>query len=119
MRRGFKCPFITTVQQLGAMIIKARGSSSAGSAANAIVDSVSSIINPTPAGDWHSMCLVSDGSYGVEAGLISSFPIRSNGQKLEIVQGIRINEFGRSKIESTVNELKEERSLVSELLPKS
>jgi malate dehydrogenase len=114
-----KGEFITTVQQRGAAIIKARGSSSAGSAANAIVDSVSSIINPTPAGDWHSMCLVSDGSYGVETGLISSFPIRSNGQKLEVVQGIRVNEFGGSKIEATVNELKEERSLVSELLPKS
>ena len=114
-----KGEFITTVQQRGAAIIKARGSSSAGSAANAIVDSVSSIINPTPAGDWHSMCLISDGSYGVETGLLSSFPIRSNGQKLEIVQELRINEFGRSKIEATVNELKEERSMVGEFLPKS
>ena len=114
-----KGAFITTVQQRGAMIIKARGSSSAGSAANAILDSVSSIINPTPAGDWHSVCLMSDNSYGVEAGLISSFPVRSNGQKLEIVQGIRIDEFGRERIEATVNELKEERSLVSDLLPKS
>ena len=111
--------FIPTVQQRGAAIIKARGSSSAGSAANAIVDGVSSIINPTPAGDWHSMCLVSDGSYGIEAGLISSFPIRSNGQKLEIVQGLRIDEFGRSKIEASIKELKEEKSLVSDLFPES
>src|SRR6266516_5870589 len=78
--------FITTVQQRGAAIIKARGASSAASAANAIVDSVRSIIEPTPAGDWHSVCLCSDGSYGIEKGLICSFPVRSDGKKLEIVQ---------------------------------
>src|SRR5258707_687303 len=81
-----KGDFISTVQQRGAAIIKARGASSAASAANAIVDSVASIINPTPAGDWHSVCLHSDGSYGIEQGLICSFPVRSDGQKLEIVQ---------------------------------
>ena len=69
-----------------------------------------------PAGDWHSVCLCSDGSYGVEKGLISSFPVRSNGQKLEIVQGVPINEFSRAKIDATVNELKEEKSMVGELL---
>ncbi|MBM3837525.1 MAG: malate dehydrogenase [Verrucomicrobia bacterium] len=111
--------FISTVQQRGAAIIKARGASSAGSAANAIVDSVSSIVNPTPAGEWHSVCICSDGSYGIEKGLISSFPIRSTGRKLEIVQGLPINEFGRAKIDATVNELKEEKSLVADLLPKS
>jgi len=82
------------------------------------VDGVASIINPTKPGDWHSVCLCSDGSYGIEKGLICSFPIRSSGQKLEIVQGLPINEFSRSKIDATVNELKEERSLVSDLLPK-
>lgn len=113
-----KGEFIATVQQRGAAIIKARGASSAASAANAIVDSVKSIINPTPIADWNSVCICSDGSYGIEAGLISSFPIRSDGKKLQIVQGLPIDEFSRSKIDATVNELKEERSLVSELLPK-
>jgi malate dehydrogenase len=108
--------FISTVQQRGAAIIKARGSSSAASAANAVVDSVRSIIQPTAAGDWHSVCVCSDGSYGVEKGLISSFPIRSNGKQLEIVQGVPVNEFSRGRIDATVNELKEEKSLVSELL---
>jgi malate dehydrogenase len=82
------------------------------------VDSVRSIVTPTPAGDWHSVCVCSDGSYGVEKGLISSFPVRSNGQKLEIVQSVAINEFSYAKIDATVNELKEERALVADLLPK-
>ena len=111
-----KGEFITTVQQRGAAIIKARGASSAGSAANAIIDSVRSIVEPTPVGDWHSVCVCSDGSYGVEKGLISSFPVRSEGKKLQIVQGLPINEFGRARIDATVNELKEEKSMVSELL---
>jgi malate dehydrogenase len=111
--------FIASVQQRGAAIIKARGASSAASAANAIVDSVRSIVEPTAAGDWHSVCLCSDGSYGVERGLISSFPIRSDGKKVEIVQGLPINEFSRGRIDATVNELKEEKALVGELLPKS
>jgi malate dehydrogenase len=110
--------FISTVQQRGAAIIKARGSSSAASAANAVVDSVRSVVQPTAEGDWHSVCVCSDGSYGIEAGLICSFPIRSNGSKLEIVQGLEIDAFSRTKIDATVNELKEERALVSELLPK-
>lgn len=114
----FKGEFISSVQQRGTAIIKARGASSAASAANAIVDSVRSIIEPTPAGDWHSVCVCSDGSYGVEKDLISSFPVRSNGQRLEIVQGVPVNDFSRTKIDTTVNELKEERSMVSELLPK-
>jgi malate dehydrogenase len=112
-----KGEFITSVQQRGAAIIKARGASSAASAANAIIDSVRSILCPTPAGDWHSVCLCSDGSYGVEKGVISSFPVRSDGRKVEIVQGLSLNEFSRTKIEATVNELKEERSLVKELVP--
>ncbi len=113
-----KGEFISTVQQRGAAVIKARGLSSAASAANAVVDSVRSILEPTPAGDWHSVCVCSDGSYGIEQGLICSFPIRSNGQRLEIVPGLPRNDFSRVKIEATVNELKEERSLVSELLAK-
>ena len=113
-----KGEFITAVQQRGAAIIKARGASSAASAANAVVDSVRSLIEPTPAGDWHSVCICSDGSYGVEAGLISSFPLRNVGQKLEVVKGLPINDFGRAKIDATVNELKEERGMVGELLGK-
>jgi malate dehydrogenase len=113
-----KGEFITTVQQRGASIIKARGASSAASAANAVVDSVRSILEPTPANDWHSVCVCSDGSYGIEKGLICSFPVRSHGQKLEIVQGVPLNEFSRAKIDASVNELREEKALVSELLPK-
>jgi malate dehydrogenase len=113
-----KGEFITNVQQRGATVIKARGSSSAASAANAVIDTVRSIIEPTAAGDWHSVALPSDGSYNLEKGLICSFPIRSNGKKLEIIQGLPINEFSRSKIEATVNELKEEKSLVSDLIPR-
>ncbi|HEV8543691.1 MAG TPA: malate dehydrogenase [Verrucomicrobiae bacterium] len=113
-----KGEFISTVQQRGAAIIKARGASSAASAANAVVDSVRSIIQPTAQGDWHSVAIHSDGSYGIEKGIITSFPITSDGQKLEIVQGLPINDFSRLKIEATINELKEERSLVDDLLPK-
>jgi malate dehydrogenase len=82
------------------------------------VDSVRSILEPTETGNWHSLCLCSDGSYGVEKGLISSFPIRSNGAKIEIVQSVPVNEFSRAKIDATVNELKEEKSMVADLLPK-
>jgi malate dehydrogenase len=110
--------FIASVQQRGAAVLKARGLSSAASAANAVVDSVRSIVEPTAPGDWHSVAICSDGSYNVEKGLITSFPIRSDGKKLEIVQGLSINDFSRSKIDASVNELKEERSLVSDLLPK-
>lgn len=109
--------FITTVQQRGAAVIKARGLSSAASAANAIIDSVRSIAEPTKSGDWHSVCLCSDGSYGIQKGLIFSYPVRSNGQQLEIVQGLTIDAFSRERITATENELKEEKSLVAELLP--
>lgn len=110
--------FISTVQQRGAAIIKARGASSAASAANAVVDTVRSLTTPTPEGDWTSVCVCSDGSYGVEKGLISGFPVRtSDGKTWEIVQGLEINDFARAKIDATVNELKEERDAVKELLP--
>ena len=108
--------FISTVQQRGAAVIKARGLSSAGSAANAIVDSVQFLISETPGDDWHSVAVCSDGSYDVEEGLISSFPLRVRGGKWEIVQTLPINEFSRDKIDKSVAELKEEKSLVSELL---
>ncbi|MES2707872.1 MAG: malate dehydrogenase [Verrucomicrobiota bacterium] len=109
--------FISTVQQRGAAIIKARGASSAASAANAVVDTVRSLVTPTPAGDWTSVCVVSDGSYGIEKGIVSGFPIRTDGQKWEIVQGLSVNEFAQGKIDITINELKEERDAVAALLP--
>jgi malate dehydrogenase len=108
--------FIPAVQQRGAAIIKARGSSSAGSAANAIVETVRSLRNDTVESDWHSVAVCSDGSYGVEKGLICSFPVRTHAGKWEIVQGVPLNEFGRAKIDASVAELKEERALVSELI---
>jgi len=108
--------FIPAVQQRGAAIIKARGSSSAGSAANAIVDTVRSLTTDTAEDDWHSVAVCSDGSYGVEEGLICSFPIRTRGSKWEIVQDVPLNEFGRAKTDASVAELKEEKGLVSELL---
>jgi len=109
--------FIPIVQKRGAAIIEARGLSSAASAANAAANTVCSLSQGTPAGDWTSVGICSDGSYGVEKGLITSFPIRSKGAgQWEIVQGLELNEFSRSKIEGTLNELKEEKALVSELL---
>jgi malate dehydrogenase len=114
--KWLKEEFIATVQQRGAAVIKARGLSSAGSAANAVVGTVYSLINDTPRDDWHSVAICSDGSYGVEQGLISSFPARVRGGKWEIVQGLPINDFSRSKIDASVAELKEEKSLVAELI---
>ena len=111
-----KGDFISTVQKRGAAIIAARGLSSAASAANAVVDTVRSLTTPTPAGDWTSVCVVSDGSYGVEKGIISGFPIRTDGTTWEIVQGLSVNEFAQGKIDLTVNELKEERDAVAGLL---
>jgi malate dehydrogenase len=111
-----KSTFIPTVQKRGAAVIGARGSSSAASAANAIVNTVQSIVEPTKEGDWHSVAICSNGDYGVDKGLISSFPVRSDGAKVAVVKGLEIAEFSRSKIDQSVAELKEERELVSELL---
>lgn len=109
--------FIKSVQQRGAAIIKARGASSAASAANAVVDTVSGLVKPTPASQWNSVAVCSDGSYDVEEGLIASFPIRTDGSDWKIVQGVPVNDFSRSKIDESVNELKQEKALVAELLP--
>ena len=114
--KWLKEDFIATVQQRGAAVIKARGLSSAGSAANAIIDTVGFLTNDTPGGDWHSVAVCSDGSYDVEKELISSFPVRVRGGKWEIGQDLPINDFSRAKINASVAELKEERSLVSELI---
>jgi len=111
-----KQDFIATVQQRGAAIIKARGLSSAASAANAVVDTVRSLITDTPKEDWHSVALCSTGEYGVEKGLICSFPVRVKDGSPNVVQKAPINEFSRQKIDASVNELKEEKSLVGDLL---
>lgn len=112
-----KNDFISTVQQRGAAVIKARnGLSSAASAANAALDTIKSIVTPTAAGNCFSAAVCSDGSYGVEAGLISGFPLTTNGLKWSIVPNLEINEFARGKIDATVNELKSERETVKDLL---
>jgi malate dehydrogenase len=117
-REWLEKDFISTVQKRGAAIIEARGLSSAASAANAAIDTVRRLTMPTPSGDWFSAAVCSDGSYGIEKGLIFSYPIRTDGRKWEIVQGVPLNDFSRAKITATENELKEEKSLVAELLPK-
>lgn len=109
--------FIPTVQQRGAAIIKARGASSAASAANAALDHMRSWALGTAEGDWVSMGVYSDGSYGIEAGLIYSYPCVCKNGDWEIVQGLEINEFSRAKMAATEQELKEERDAVAHLLP--
>lgn len=108
--------FITTVQQRGAAIIKARGASSAASAANAIVDTVRRLTTPTPPGDWFSVAVSSPGDYGIEPGLMFSYPVRSDGRHWSIVPDVPLNDFSRAKIAATEAELKEERAMVQELL---
>ncbi|MDH4225297.1 MAG: malate dehydrogenase [Deltaproteobacteria bacterium] len=108
--------FISIIQKRGAAIIEARGVSSAASAANAVINHVKSMINPTPSGDWFSAGVVSDGSYGVEKGLVSSFPLRSDGTNWQIVQGVPLDPFSRQKLDASVKELQEERDTIRELL---
>jgi malate dehydrogenase len=107
--------FIPTVQQRGAAIIKARGSSSAASAANAAVDHIRSWALGTPDGDWVSMGIPSDGSYGVPEGLMSSFPCTCKDGRYQIVQGLDIDDFSRARIDASTGELSEERDAVREL----
>jgi malate dehydrogenase len=107
--------FIPTVQQRGAAIIEARGASSAASAANAACDHVRNWVLGTPADDWVSMAIVSDGSYGVPAGLVSSFPVTCTGGEYSIVPGLEINEFSQTRIDATVSELSETRDVVREM----
>jgi malate dehydrogenase len=107
--------FIPTVQKRGAAVIEARGASSAASAANAAVDHVRDWALGTPDGDWVSMGIPSDGSYGVDEGLISGFPVTCSNGSYEIVQGLELNDFSRSRLENTVNELKDERETIKRL----
>ena len=112
-----KDTFIPVVQKRGAAIIEARGSSSAASAANAIIDNVKHLTGVTPDGDWNSVCVCSDGSYGIDEGLIASFPVRSDGALWEIVPDLDLNDFSKQKIADSVTELNEEREAVKDLLP--
>ncbi|GAA1004871.1 malate dehydrogenase [Acrocarpospora pleiomorpha] len=107
--------FIPTVAKRGAAIIEARGASSAASAANAAIDHVHTWVHGTPSGDWTSAAVVSDGSYGVPEGLISSFPVTSTGGHWEIVQGLAIDAFSRERIDLSVRELLDERDAVQAL----
>ncbi|MGJ4747230.1 malate dehydrogenase [Leptospira andrefontaineae] len=111
-----KGDFIKNVQQRGAEIIKARGASSAASAANGVVDTVRQIITPTPAGDWFSVAVTSDGSYGADKGLIFGYPVKSDGNKVEIVKGLELNDFAKEKFNITHDELKSERDEVKGML---
>jgi malate dehydrogenase len=114
----FKETFIPTVQKRGAAILEARGLSSAASAANAVVDTVRALTTRTPEGDWFSVAVCSDGSYGIEKNLLFSYPILSTGQKCSIVPDVPLSDFSKSKIAVTEAELKEEKALVADLLPK-
>ena len=107
--------FIPTVQKRGAAIIEARGASSAASAANAAIDHVHDWVLGTPPADWVSMAIPSDGSYGVQEGIISSFPVTTSGGSYEVVQGLELDEFSQARIDATVNELVEERDAVGQL----
>ncbi|MFC3452444.1 malate dehydrogenase [Amycolatopsis speibonae] len=107
--------FIPTVAKRGAAIIEARGLSSAASAASAAIDHVHTWVNGTPEGDWTSAAVVSDGSYGVPEGLISSFPVTAANGEYKIVQGLEIDDFSRARIDASVNELTEERDAVKKL----
>ena len=108
--------FIPVVQQRGAAIIKARGASSAASAASAAIDHMHDWALGTPAGDWVSMGIPSDGSYGIEPGIIYSYPVTCSGGKYEIVQGLEISDFSRERMGATEVELREERAAIEELL---
>jgi malate dehydrogenase len=112
----FKGVFIETVQKRGAAVIKARGLSSAASAANAVIDTVVRIITPTPSGEFFSAAVCSDGSYGIEPGLMFSFPLRSNGGEWTIVSGLKHNEFAKAKIKATLDELLAEKETVAEII---
>ena len=113
----YEADFIPTVQQRGAAIIAARGASSAASAANAAIAHMRSWAMGTAAGDWVSMGVFSDGSYGIAEGLIYSFPCVCKDGDWEIVQGLEINNFSREKMTATEQELTEERDAVQHLLP--
>ncbi len=109
--------FVPQCQNRGAAVIKARGSSSALSAANGAIDHIKSLLTPTPANDWVSACVISKGEYGVPAGLVFSYPCRSDGKgNLSVVEGVQLDAFGKQKFQATLNELQEEREAVKGML---
>src|SRR5262249_36994519 len=109
--------FVPQCQNRGAAVIKARGSSSALSAANGAIDHVKSLLSPTPANDWISAAVISKGEYGVPAGLVFSYPCRSDGKaNLSVVTGLKLDAFGQQKFQATLKELEEEREAVHDLL---
>ncbi len=108
--------FIPVVQQRGAAIIKARGASSAASAASAAIDHMHDWALGTPDGDWVSMAIPADGSYGIEPGIIYSYPVRCKDGEYEIVQDLAIDDFSRERMDATETELREERAAIEELL---
>jgi malate dehydrogenase len=114
----FKDTFIPAIQKRGAAVIEARGASSAASAASAVVDTVRALTTPTAAGDCFSVAVCSEGSYGIEPGLIYSFPVRSDGRKWSVIPGVPVNEFSRARLTATENELKEEKAMLGDLPPK-
>ncbi|CAM2917583.1 malate dehydrogenase [Legionella steigerwaltii] len=110
-----KDTFVSTVQQRGAAVIKARGSSSAASAANAVITGVNHLVNDTPVGESFSVCRSSQGEYGVDEGLIFSFPCRREHGELRVVEGLSFNGYGRDMFDKTLNELRQERDTVKSL----
>lgn len=115
-RQWIEATFIPTVQQRGAAIIKARGASSAASAASAAIDQMRDWIKGTPKGDWVSMAVPSDGSYGIAKGIMYSYPVTCAGGRYKIVKGLQIDEFSRGRMQATEQELREERDGVKDLL---
>ncbi len=114
-REWYEKDFIPTVQKRGAAVIEARGASSAASAANAAIDHMRDWVRGTASGEWVSMAIPSDGSYGVEEGLISGFPCRCSDGNHEVVEGLEIDSFARERIDKSVEELKSERQAVEQL----
>jgi malate dehydrogenase len=117
-RPWLETTFVPQVQNRGAAVIKARGQSSAMSAANGAIDHVKSLLTPTPTGDWVSAAVVSKGEYSVPAGLVFSYPCRSDGKgNLTVVEGVDLDAFGKQKFQATLQELLEEKEAVASLLP--
>ncbi len=116
-RQWLEGPFVTEIQERGSAIIKARGASSAASAANAIIGTVKSIVNPTPKGDWAAIAVPSRGDYGVPEGLVFGFPVQSDGEQVSVVEGLDNDAYVRDRISRGMEELLAERKVVRDLFP--
>jgi malate dehydrogenase len=116
-RQWLENTFVPMIQQRGAAVIKARGSSSALSAANGVIDHIKALLTPTPSDDWFSAAVVSKGEYGVPPGLVFGYPCRSDGKgNVSVVEGVKLDAFGQQKFQATLHELQEEQAAVRELL---